>query len=74
MKGENVPNFKMNTGISDGTSNVFQILQDLQQKQYKYNSNTVHNYGAHEYSTYSTDGNFFQDHHTLHTSYNSYDS
>ena len=26
---ENVPNFKMNTGTSDGTSNVFQILQDL---------------------------------------------
>ena len=29
VKGENVPNFKVNTG----TSNVFQILQDLQQKQ-----------------------------------------
>ena len=29
VKGENVPNFKMNTGTSDGTSNVFQILQDL---------------------------------------------
>ena len=26
VKGENVPNFKMNTGASDGTSNVFQIL------------------------------------------------
>ena len=34
---------KMNTGTSDGTSNVFQILQDLQQKQYQYNSNTVPN-------------------------------
>ena len=47
VKGENVPNFKMNTGTSDGTSNVFQILQDLQQKQrtkqYQYNSNTVPN-------------------------------
>ena len=29
VKGENVPNFKVNTGTSDGTSNVFQILQDL---------------------------------------------
>ena len=29
VKGENVSNFKMNTGTSDGTSNVFQILQDL---------------------------------------------
>ena len=43
VKGGNVPNFKMNTGTSDGTSNVFQILQDLQQKQYQYNSNTVPN-------------------------------
>ena len=45
VKVENVPNFKVNTGTSDGTSNVFQILQDLQQKQrtiqYQYNSNTV---------------------------------
>ena len=29
VKEENVPNFKMNTGTSDGTSNIFQILQDL---------------------------------------------
>ena len=29
VEGENVPNFKVNTGTSDGTSNVFQILQDL---------------------------------------------
>ena len=29
VKGENVPNFKVNTGTSDGTSNIFQILQDL---------------------------------------------
>ena len=38
--GENVPNFKCNTstGISTGTSsNVFQILQDLQLKQYQEN-------------------------------------
>ena len=42
VKGENVPNFKMNT--SDGTSKVFQILQDLPQKQYQqYNSNMVPN-------------------------------
>ena len=37
VRGENVPNFKMNTG----TSNIFQILQDLQQKHYQYNSKTV---------------------------------
>ena len=35
VEGENVPNFKVNTGTSDGTSNVFQILQDLQLKQYQ---------------------------------------
>ena len=29
-------------------------------------------YGAH--NEYSTDGNSFQDHHTLHTSYDSYNS
>ena len=28
VKGENVLNFKVNTGTSDDTSNVFQILQD----------------------------------------------
>ena len=42
VKGENVPNFKINT--SKGTSsNVFQILQDLQLKQYKdqYHSHTM---------------------------------
>ena len=34
VKGENIPNFKINT--SEGTSsNVFQILQDLQLKQYQ---------------------------------------
>ena len=38
VKGENVPNFKFNTstGTPTGTSlNVFQILQDLQLKQYQ---------------------------------------
>ena len=38
VKGENVPNFKFNTstGTTTGTSsNVFQILQDLQLKQYQ---------------------------------------
>ena len=34
VKGENVPNFT-STGTSDGTSNVFQILQDLGLKQYQ---------------------------------------
>ena len=29
VEGENLPNFKVNTGASGGTSNVFQILQDL---------------------------------------------
>ena len=29
VKEENVPNFKVNTGTSDGTLNIFQILQDL---------------------------------------------
>ena len=43
VKGENVPNFKVNTGTSDGTSNVFQILQDLPLKQYQQqcHSNTM---------------------------------
>ena len=43
VRGENVPNFKINT--SEGTSsNVFQILQDLQLKQYQeqYHLNTMH--------------------------------
>ena len=37
VKGENVPNFKFNTstGTTTGSSNVFQILQDLQLKQYQ---------------------------------------
>ena len=49
VEGENVPNFKVNTGTSDGTSNVFQIwqdlqLQDLQLKQYQQQChlNTMH--------------------------------
>ena len=33
VRGENVPNF-MSTGTSEGTSNDFQILQDLRLKQY----------------------------------------
>ena len=36
VKGENVPKFNTSTGTSTGTSsNVFQILQDLQLKQYQ---------------------------------------
>ena len=37
VKGENVPNFKFNTstGTTAGSSNVFQILQDLRLKQYQ---------------------------------------
>ena len=38
VKGESVPNFKFNTSTSTSTgtsSNVFQILQDLQMKQYQ---------------------------------------
>ena len=37
VKGENVLNFKFNTstGTTTGSSNVFQILQDLQLKQYQ---------------------------------------
>ena len=42
VKGENVPNFKINTPTGT-SSNVFQILQDLQLKQYKhqYSSSTM---------------------------------
>ena len=38
VKGENVPNFKINTSTGTTTgisSNVFQILQDLRLKQYQ---------------------------------------
>ena len=42
VKGENVPNFKINTS-KGASSNVFQILQDLQLKQYEgqYHPSTV---------------------------------
>ena len=42
VKGESVPNFKINTS-KGASSNVFQILQDLQLKQYEgqYHSSTV---------------------------------
>ena len=42
VRGENVPNFKINTS-KGASSNVFQILQDLQLKQYEgqYHSSTV---------------------------------
>ena len=42
VKGENVPNFKINTS-TDTSLNVFQVLQDLQLKQYKdqYHSHTM---------------------------------
>ena len=73
--GETVPNFKVNTytGTSTGTSsNVFQILQDLQLKQYQENHpDSVQNESRMSHtSTHSTTGttvqtdNFFQDHHT----------
>ena len=56
VKGENVPNFKTNT---DASSNVFQILQDLQLKQYEgqYHSSTMpkqHNEQFHSSTTPST--------------------
>ena len=38
VKGENVPNFKIS--ISTGSSNVFQVLQDLQLKQYQETSSS----------------------------------
>ena len=38
VKGENVPNFKIST--STGSSNVFQILQDLRLKQYQETSSS----------------------------------
>ena len=44
VKGDNVPNFsKVNTssGTSHGTSNIFQILQDLQQRQEPYSTSTI---------------------------------
>ena len=43
VRGENVPNFKINTS-QGASSNVFQILQDLQLKQYQeqYHLSTMH--------------------------------
>ena len=35
VRGENVPNFKINTSEGTSASNVFQILQDLRLKQYQ---------------------------------------
>ena len=35
VRGENVPNFKINTSEETSASNVFQILRDLQLKQYQ---------------------------------------
>ena len=42
VKGENVPNFKIKTS-KGASSNVFQILQDLQLKQYEgqYHPSTI---------------------------------
>ena len=42
VKGENVPNFKINTS-KGASSNVFQIMQDLRLKQYEgqYHSSTI---------------------------------
>ena len=44
VRGENVPNFKVNTSEGTSASNVFQILQDLCLKQYQEqcHSNTMH--------------------------------
>ena len=45
VRGENVPNFKVNTSEGTSSSNVFQILQDLCLKQYRdrCHSNTMQN-------------------------------
>ena len=63
--GENVPNFKYHTstGTSTGTSsNVFQILQDLQLKQYQENHpDSLQNESRMSYtSTHSTTGTLIQ--------------
>ena len=44
VRGQNVPNFKVNTSEGTSASNVFQILQDLQLKQYQEQChlNTMH--------------------------------
>ena len=54
VKGENVPNFKFGTsaGTSTGTSsNVFQILQDLQLKQYQETSSDPSKFRTSQTST-----------------------
>ena len=79
VKGENVPNFKFNTftGTNTGSSNVFQILQDLQLKQYQakchsdsmqsdFKTSCTSTTGK-QNTEYSTTNNSFQDHHTLHS-------
>ena len=72
--GENVPNFKFNTstGTSTGTSsNVFQILQDLQLKQYQEShpdSMQIKSRTSHT-STHSTTGTLIQNTAQLTTSF-----
>ena len=45
VKGENVPNIKVNTGTScgtsDGTFNIFQILQDLYRNKEPHSTSTI---------------------------------
>ena len=59
--GENVPNFKCNTSTST-SSNVFQILQDLQLKQYQENHpDSLQNESRMSHtSTHSTTGTLIQ--------------
>ena len=57
------------SGTPDGTSNVFQILNDIWKRQ-ELSMPVQFQYSAH----CARDSNSFQDHHTLHTSNNSYDS
>ena len=72
VKGENVPNFKFNTSTSTGTSsNVFQILQDLQLKQYQeshQDSMQIELKTSHT-STHSTTGTLIQNIVQLSTSF-----
>ena len=44
VRGENVPNFKINTSEGTSASNLFQILQDIHLKQYQEQChlNTMH--------------------------------
>ena len=66
VRGENVPNFKVNTSDGTSASNVFQILQDLRLKQYQdqCHSNTMH---SNSKMFHMADTVLFQDHHTLHS-------